>query len=209
MCSLAISVSRSQAGDDTPTDVATSWAMDRSSTAMPSPRRASTSRSEAIPSVVGTRRTSSSSSRVPSRSAWAAASSEAASAAQPDVRAGDAPFEVSRGTLGDDAAPVKHRDAAGELVGLLQVLRGEQNGDALGDEIADELPHGVAAARVQAGGGLVEDHGAHRIGLAVQIVPQDAGRAGVGRDQGGQDPHDGGLARTVGIAWDDREVQGY
>jgi hypothetical protein len=124
---------------------------------------------------------------VPSRSAWAAASSEAASAAQPDVRAGDAPFEVSRGTLGDDAAPVKHRDAAGELVGLLQVLRGEQNGDALGDEIADELPHGVAAARVQAGGGLVEEdqprlpHQRHRDVEAARHAAGVSGRGSLRR----------------------------
>ena len=77
--------------------------------------------------------------------------------AQPDMRAGDPPFELGRGAVGDDAAPVEHGDPAGELVGLLQVLRGQEDRDALGDQIADELPHDVAAARVQAGGGLVEE----------------------------------------------------
>src|ERR1700680_2519262 len=54
--------------------------MDRSSTAMSSPRRASTSRSERMPCSFGTRRTSSSSSRVASGSARAASASEAESA---------------------------------------------------------------------------------------------------------------------------------
>ena len=60
--------------------------------------------------------------------------------AQPDVRAGDAPFELLRRALGDDSASVEHGDPVGELVGLLQVLRGEHDGDALGDEVANEPP---------------------------------------------------------------------
>ncbi len=160
--------------------------------------------------------------------------------------------------------------------GCVSRLGSYQDGDALGDEVADELPHGVVAARVQAGGGLVQedqpwpphqghrdveaalhaagvggrgpprrldevealqqpggprpplgrrqmqqaaheeqvllageqvvdrgelpgdsDHGAHRAGLAAQVVPHDAGRASVRRDQGGQDLDAGGLARAV------------
>src|SRR5262249_30450684 len=77
--------------------------------------------------------------------------------AQHYVRSGDAPFELLWRALGDDVAAVEHGDAVGELVGLLQVLRGQQDGDALCDEVADELPHGLAAARVEAGGGLVEE----------------------------------------------------
>src|SRR2546421_4891141 len=45
--------------------------------------------------------------------------------AEPDVRAGHAPFELCRGAFGDDMAPVEHGDAVSELVGLLQVLRGQ------------------------------------------------------------------------------------
>jgi hypothetical protein len=172
---------------------------------------------------------------------------------------------------------VEHGDAAGELVSLLQVLRGEEDGDAvIGDQGADDLPHGAAAARVESGGGLVEeddarvshqrhgevqlaphaagegddglggrlaqleaaqqlggppaalsarqvvqvrhedevllggeqvvhrrelagdaDRGAHALAVAGQVVPGDPGLAGVGRDEGGEDLHGGGLARPV------------
>jgi hypothetical protein len=99
------------------------------------------------------------------------------------VRAWNAPFELLRRALSDDAAPVQHSDAVGELVGLLQVLRGQQDADALGDEVADGLPHGVAAARVEAGGGLVEEdqswppHQGHR---DVEAAPHAAGVGGRG-----------------------------
>ena len=71
--------------------------------------------------------------------------------------AGDAALELRRGALGDDAAVVEHRDPVGELVGLVEVLGGEEDRDAVGDQLADDLPHGAAAARVQAGGRLVEE----------------------------------------------------
>ncbi len=45
----------------------------------------------------------------------------------------------------------------GELVRLIQVLRGEQDRDTAGHEVADDLPHRMTAARVQAGGWLVEE----------------------------------------------------
>ena len=54
-------------------------------------------------------------------------------------------------------AVVEHGDTVGEFVGFLQVLGGEEDGCAVGDEFADDLPHVVAAAGVQAGGGLVEE----------------------------------------------------
>ena len=59
--------------------------------------------------------------------------------------------------VGDDAAAVEHRDAVRELVRLVEVLRGEQHGRAVRDEAAHDVPHGVAAARVEARGGLVEE----------------------------------------------------
>jgi hypothetical protein len=46
------------------------------------------------------------------------------------VRAGDVPFQLLRRALGDDATLVQHGDAAGELVGLFQILRGQPNRDA-------------------------------------------------------------------------------
>src|SRR6185437_8310924 len=67
------------------------------------------------------------------------------------------PLELVGGALGDDAAVVEHRDAVGEIIGLIQVLGGEEDGDAVGDQPADRLPHVAAAARVQAGGRLVEE----------------------------------------------------
>jgi hypothetical protein len=54
-------------------------------------------------------------------------------------------------------AVVEHGDPVGELVGLLQVLGGEEDRDAAGDEIADDRPHRVAAAGIQAGRRLVEE----------------------------------------------------
>lgn len=77
--------------------------------------------------------------------------------AEPDVAAGDESLELVGRALGDDPAAVEDGDAVGELVGLLQVLRGEEDGDAAVDEIADDLPHGVPGARVESGGRLIEE----------------------------------------------------
>ena len=52
---------------------------------------------------------------------------------------------------GDDPDPV------GELVGLLQVLGGEEDGGALLVQLLDLLPDRLAADRVEAGGRLVEE----------------------------------------------------
>jgi hypothetical protein len=57
----------------------------------------------------------------------------------------------------------------------------------------------LAGEQVVDGGELSgdPDHLAHRVGVASQVVPHDAGRAGVRREQGGQDLHGGGLACAV------------
>jgi hypothetical protein len=52
---------------------------------------------------------------------------------------------------------VDHGDALGELVGFLEVLRGEQHRGALVDELADHVPELVAAREVEAGRRLVEE----------------------------------------------------
>jgi hypothetical protein len=44
----------------------------------------------------------------------------------------------------------------GELVGLVEILGGEQHDRAPGDEDPHDVPHLVAAVRVEAGRGLVE-----------------------------------------------------
>ena len=77
----------------------------------------------------------------------------------------------------DHAARVDQRDQVRELVGLLQVLRGEQHGRAAADEPADRRPDLAAPARVQAGGGLVEEEHRRRedqAGREVQPPPHAA-----------------------------------
>ena len=76
---------------------------------------------------------------------------------QDDVAARDEPLELLRGAFDDQPAVVEQRDPVGEVVGLLQVLRGEEDGDAAGHEVTDDLPHAAAAARIEAGGRLVEE----------------------------------------------------
>ena len=63
---------------------------------------------------------------------------------------------------GDDLALVDDDDVVGQVVGLLEVLRGEQKGRALADQPAQHLPQLGAAAGVEPGGGLVEEQ--HRRG---------------------------------------------
>src|SRR5205807_350323 len=101
-----------------------------------------------------------------------------------DVAAGDEALQLVPGALGDQLAVVQYGDAVGELVGLLQVLRGQEDRDAVvGDQAADDLPHGAAAARVQAGGRLVEedDAGVSDQGHGeVEPAPHAAGEGGDG-----------------------------
>ena len=52
---------------------------------------------------------------------------------------------------------VDDRDPVAELVGLLHVVRGEEDRLALGVELAEDLPQRDAALRVEAGGRLVEE----------------------------------------------------
>ncbi|OLT12899.1 hypothetical protein BJF78_23060 [Pseudonocardia sp. CNS-139] len=59
---------------------------------------------------------------------------------------------------GDHPPPVDHGDGVGQRVGLLQVLGGEQGGDAVGGQPADRLPQLVAPSRVEPDGRLVEEH---------------------------------------------------
>jgi len=79
---------------------------------------------------------------------------------QPDAQraAADGCLQASRRSLGDDLAAVDDRDAVGELIGLVEVLGAEQHRRAQPGEGADDVPHLVARARVQARGRLVEEH---------------------------------------------------
>ena len=56
--------------------------------------------------------------------------------------------------LGDDA------DAVGHLLGFLDVVRGQDDGDAGGAQLAHHLPHVLAQFDVDAGGRLVEEQDA-------------------------------------------------
>jgi hypothetical protein len=62
------------------------------------------------------------------------------------VAAGDAALQLVRGALGDQPAVVEERDPVGQLVRFLEVLGGQEDRDPAGHEVADELPHGAAAA---------------------------------------------------------------
>jgi len=75
---------------------------------------------------------------------------------------------------------IDDHDVAGQLIGFLEVLGGEQDIGAAGDEIADRTPQLHAAARVQAGGRLVEQQelgAADQAGAEVQ-PPAHSSRVG-------------------------------
>ena len=100
-----------------------------------------------------------------------------------DVTAGDEALEFGRRPFGDEFALVEHRDPVGELVRLLQVLRGQEDRHAAGDEVADDLPHGVAAARVQAGGRFVEEDDARVTDQGHRQIETPPHPAGVGGER--------------------------
>jgi tetracycline repressor-like protein len=83
----------------------------------------------------------------------------------------------------DHAAGVDHRDAVGEPVGLLQVLRGEQERGAAVHEAAQHVPQLVARARIQAGGRLVEEQHRRCGDQARRQIQPPAHAAGVGARQ--------------------------
>ena len=71
--------------------------------------------------------------------------------------AADDPLEAGRRVVGDHLAVVDDGDLVGERVGLLQVLRGEEDRRAVVDEVAHDAPHVLALGGVQAGRGLVQE----------------------------------------------------
>jgi hypothetical protein len=75
-----------------------------------------------------------------------------------DRRAADLGLELGRRSLGDDLAPVDDPDPVGELLGLLEVLGGEEDGDPLvAREMRNLIPERGPALDVEAGGRLVEE----------------------------------------------------
>src|SRR5690606_12395617 len=71
--------------------------------------------------------------------------------------------------VGDGATVVDDHDVVGELVGLLQVLGGQQQRRAFPDQYGDDLPHRQAATGVQTGGGLIQEK---HLGLRHQRASQ-------------------------------------
>ena len=79
-------------------------------------------------------------------------------------RAADLGLQGGRRSLGDDAAVVDDPDAVGEHVGLLEVLGGEEHGDAVvAREPCDLLPERAAALRVEPGRRLVQEQHARPV----------------------------------------------
>ena len=72
------------------------------------------------------------------------------------VRPGGQGPDLRAGAVGDDAALADQHDPVGVLVGLLEVVRGEEHRAAALGVAADRRPEGAAALDVHAGGGLVE-----------------------------------------------------
>ena len=139
------------------------WPSEKSAIAMPARDSSATASAARSPSPHGAdsaagsaSRWTASSSRASTRSAssrWSGSSSRTCSAPEPT----DALSCAGR-ALGDHLAVVDHGDPVGELVGLVEVLRAEQDRRALGDERADDVPDLVARARVEPGRRLVEEH---------------------------------------------------
>src|SRR5690625_3447771 len=85
-------------------------------------------------------------------------------------------LELSGRALGRDDPVVDHGYPVSELVGFLEVLGGQEDGDTIADEFTDGLPHRLSAARVQSRGGLVQEDDRRAVDQAdgqVQATPQD------------------------------------
>ena len=66
-------------------------------------------------------------------------------------------LELGRRPEREQAPVVDDGQAVAELVGLLHVVRGEEDGLALAVQLAEDLPQREAALRIEPGGGLVEE----------------------------------------------------
>ena len=110
---------------------------------------------------------------------------EVAGSARPnldDVAPG-AVLELVRRAGSDNAAVVDDHHLAGQTIRLLEVLRGEQDVGAIGDEFADGVPQLDAAARVEAGRRLVEQQQPRPPDEAGSEVEAATHPAGVRADQ--------------------------
>ena len=71
--------------------------------------------------------------------------------------------QVAHAVALDDVAAVDDGDVAAQVLGLFQVVRGQDDGRALLVDLAQELPHRAADLDVDARGGLVEDQQARLV----------------------------------------------
>ena len=72
-------------------------------------------------------------------------------------------LQLLRRPLGDDPAVVDDRQAVAQLVGLLEVLRGQEDGRALGVDAAHLVPDRQPRGRVEPGRRLVEEQHLGRV----------------------------------------------
>ena len=98
---------------------------------------------------------------------------------QPELhlRAAGLALEFGGRTVRDRASVVDDHDPIGERVSLLEVLGGQQQRDAVGDQPSDHVPHPNSTGRVQAGRRLVEKQNRrtdHQTGGQVKPSPHAA-----------------------------------
>ena len=89
-------------------------------------------------------------------------------------------LELARRARGDDPTVVDDDDPVGQGVGLVEVLGGEQQGDAVGHQLADHVPHAQPAGGVEPGGRFVEEEdrwSGHQAGGQVEATTHAAGVA--------------------------------
>ena len=78
---------------------------------------------------------------------------------------------------------VEDTDPVGQSIRLLEVLRGQQDGDAARDEIPDRLPHDPPAAGIESRGRLVEEDDPRVADERHREVETSSHASGVGRDR--------------------------
>ena len=96
-------------------------------------------------------------------------------------------LELIRGAGRSLPSPVHNGQPAGQPVGFLQVVRGEQDGEALASgQPGDLRPHRGPGFRVQAGGGLVEEQHLRPVDQPHGHVEPAPHATGVGADHAGR-----------------------
>ena len=77
---------------------------------------------------------------------------------QPDRRGVAAAGQLGRGPGGDQRAAVDDVDAVGQVLGLVHVVGGQHDRDAVGPDLLEHLPRRAPGLGVHAGGRLVDEH---------------------------------------------------